>query len=125
MAEWRGDLFKHVDHSTIVSLGAMDREIIGGLINSVSRYIHLAACQNMKSATMKGFGNMVGILKLLKVVLDEVLNSEMLIDEQLIEAAEKLDAMVNEAREIMERRPQRMSKICSVSSFIRNLVSFH
>ncbi|KAH7691519.1 Zinc finger RING/FYVE/PHD-type protein [Dioscorea alata] len=94
--------------------GAMDREIIGGLINSVSRYIHLAACQNMKSAAIKGFGNMVGILKLLKVVLDEVLNSEMLIDEQLIEAAEKLDAMVNEAREIMERRPQRMSKICSV-----------
>ena len=118
-------MFKHVDHSAIVSLGAMDREIISGLINSVSRYIHLAACQNMKSAAVKGFGNMVGILRLLKVVLDEALDSEMLVDEQLIEAAEKLDVVVNEAREIMERRPQRMSRICSVSFFIWNTNSFH
>ncbi|KAJ0963732.1 hypothetical protein J5N97_028854 [Dioscorea zingiberensis] len=94
--------------------GALDGEILGGLVNSVSRFIHFAACQNLKSAGMKDFRNMVGILKLLKVVLDEAFNSEILMDEQLTNAVEKLDAVVNEAREILERRPQRMSKICSV-----------
>ncbi|URE01224.1 Kinesin-associated protein (KAP) [Musa troglodytarum] len=97
-----------------MSRGAMDGEIIGGLINSISRFIHLVACQTIKSAAIKDFRKIVGILKLLKPVLDEALDSELPLDGHLVKESEELDAAVNDARELTEKAPHRMSKIYTV-----------
>ncbi|OAY67318.1 U-box domain-containing protein 2, partial [Ananas comosus] len=91
----------------------MDRKVIGGLVNSISRLIHLVACQTGKTPVVKDFRNIVDVLKLLKPILDEAFGSPIPSDEQLVKAFEELDETVNEAREFMERLPQRMSKIYS------------
>ncbi|KAG1359746.1 U-box domain-containing protein 3 [Cocos nucifera] len=94
--------------------GAMDGKVIGGLINSISRFIHLVGCQTTNATVLKDFKSMVGILKLLKPILHEAFDSQIPSNEQLIKAFEELDVAVNGAREFMEKRPQRMSRIYSV-----------
>uniref|UniRef100_A0A1D1Z3A9 RING-type E3 ubiquitin transferase n=1 Tax=Anthurium amnicola TaxID=1678845 RepID=A0A1D1Z3A9_9ARAE len=91
----------------------MSSGVIEGLVNSISRFIHLGACQTLKTApVLKYLRNMVAILKLLKPVLDEAIDSHMCFTKEL-RLFEELDALVNEAREIMERHTQSMSKICN------------
>ncbi|WOK98031.1 U-box domain-containing protein 3 isoform X1 [Canna indica] len=94
--------------------GVMDGEIIGGLINSISRFIHLVACQTTKNASLEDFRKIVGILKLLKPVLDEAIDSELALDEHLMKDLEEFDVAVNEARELIEKGSQRTSKIYNV-----------
>lgn len=85
------------------------------LINSISRFIHLVSCQTIKLLpTQTDYKNIVGTLKRLKVVLDEVVEFKLPLDEVLNKECEKLDAAVNEAREFMESRNPKTSKICSV-----------
>lgn len=91
----------------------MGSKVIGGLINSISRLIHLVACQTMKSSKVKDIINVIHVLKLLKPVLDESLDCEINSD-VLIKASEELDIAVNEVREFMEKQPQKMSKIRDV-----------
>ncbi|CAL9097600.1 unnamed protein product [Musa acuminata var. zebrina] len=92
----------------------MDGDVTGGLINSISRFIHLVACQTTKSASLKDFRKIVGILKLLRPVVDQVFDPELPFDEHLMKELEELDVAVNEARELVEKGPQRMSKIYTV-----------
>ena len=94
----------------------MDKNVIGGLINSISRLIHLVACQTTKSYDLKGIRYIVHVLKLLKPVLDEVLETEIPSDEKLTRELEELDIAVNKSREFMEKRSSKMSKIFSVSA---------
>ncbi|XP_024024668.1 U-box domain-containing protein 3 isoform X1 [Morus notabilis] len=85
------------------------------LTNSISRFIHLVSCQNVKPTTIqKDYRTVAAVLKLLKPVLDEVLDYEMLSDEILCKECEELDMAVNMAREFMEDWSPKMSKICSV-----------
>lgn len=95
----------------------MDGDVTGGLINSISRFIHLVACQTTKSASLKDFRKIVGILKLLRPVVDQVFDPKLPFDEHLMKELEELDVAVNEARELVEKGPQRMSKIYTVSAF--------
>ncbi|XP_008807731.2 U-box domain-containing protein 3 [Phoenix dactylifera] len=97
-----------------VNGGAMDENVIGGLINSISRFIHLVGCQTAKSTLLKDFKSIVGILKLLKPILHEAFDSQIPSDEHLIKAFEELDVAVNEAREFMEKQHQRVGRIYSV-----------
>ncbi|CBI37127.3 unnamed protein product, partial [Vitis vinifera] len=57
---------------------------------------------------------MVGLLKLLKPVLDDVVNCKIPSDEILFKECEELDMAVNEAREFVENWCPKMSKIFSV-----------
>ncbi|KAM6592199.1 hypothetical protein CsatA_014804 [Cannabis sativa] len=85
------------------------------LINSISRFIHLVSCQNVKPVLIQNdYRNIAGVLKLLKPFLDEVLDSGMYSDEILCKEFEELDTAVNMAREFMEDWSPKMSKICSV-----------
>lgn len=96
--------------------GLMDAESIGCLVNSISRFIHLVACQTVKSVPVQtNYRYMVGLLKVLKPVLNEVVDSKIPMNEILIKECEELDVAVNEARECMEKWCPKMSKICSVS----------
>ncbi|KAF8401898.1 hypothetical protein HHK36_012848 [Tetracentron sinense] len=95
--------------------GDMDSKSLRCLVNSISRFIHLVACQTSKSMpTQNNYRNMVALLKLLKPVLDEVVDSIIPSDEILLKECEELDVAVNEAREFMENWYPKMSKICSV-----------
>ncbi|KAK8981150.1 hypothetical protein V6N11_059835 [Hibiscus sabdariffa] len=55
--------------------------------------------------------NMVVVLKLLKPLLDDVIDCEIPSDEDLCKECEELDMLVNEAREFMENWSPKMSKI--------------
>ena len=89
------------------------------LINSVSRFIHLVSCQTMKHVPFqKNCNNMVGALKRLKPVLDDIVDYKIPLDENLCKECEELDMAVNEAREFMENWSPKMSKIHSVSNYL-------
>lgn len=93
----------------------MDAKSIRCLNNSISRFIHLVACQTGKMVPIqKDYRNMVDILKLLKPVLDEFIDSKILLDEMLVREIEDLDMVINEARDFLERWNPKMSKILSV-----------
>lgn len=85
------------------------------LINSISRFIHLVSCQTVKlKPIQKDYKTMAGALKLLKPLLDEVVDFKIPLDEVLNKECEELDMVVNEAREFMENWSPKMSKIFSV-----------
>lgn len=90
---------------------------VSGLINSLSRFIHLVLCQTLTSVHLQPrYRKTVEVLKLLKPVLDEV--SELKApppDALLYKECEEVDVVINEAREVMENWSPKMSKICSVS----------
>ncbi|KAF6154779.1 hypothetical protein GIB67_032391 [Kingdonia uniflora] len=93
----------------------MDIKSIKCLINSISRFIHLVACKLVKTVLIqKNHKTMVGILKLLKPVLDEVCNSEIVLNEILVKEIEELDVIVNEARDFREKWSPKASKIWNV-----------
>lgn len=92
----------------------MDKNVIGGLINSISRLIHMVACQTLKSSDLNGITYIVRVLKLLKSALGEILDTKIPSDEQLTSVLEELDVAVNKSREFMEKRSHKMSKIYSV-----------
>lgn len=61
---------------------------------------------------------MVGVLKRLKPVLDDVMDYKIPLDENLCKKCEELDIRVNEARDFIEKWGPKMSKIHSVSSYL-------
>ncbi|PSR94875.1 U-box domain-containing protein [Actinidia chinensis var. chinensis] len=93
----------------------MDTTSVRCVVNSISRFIHLVSCQTIKTVpTHKSYGNMVSLLKLLKPVLDDVVDDKIPSDDGLYKECEELDIIVNEAREFVESWSLKMSKICSV-----------
>ncbi|XVF32384.1 hypothetical protein REPUB_Repub17cG0077500 [Reevesia pubescens] len=93
----------------------MDTTSVRCLINSIFRFIHLVSCQTIKVVPIeKDYKNMVVVLKLLKPLLDDVVDCEIPSDEILYKECEELDMLVNQAREFMEKWCPKMSKIHSV-----------
>ncbi|GFZ13506.1 ARM repeat superfamily protein [Actinidia rufa] len=93
----------------------MDTTSVRCVVNSISRFIHLVSCQTIKTVpTHKSYGNMVSLLKLLKPVLDDVVDDKIPSDDGLYKECEELDIIVNEGREFVESWSLKMSKICSV-----------
>ncbi|XWS46985.1 hypothetical protein CRYUN_Cryun14cG0115000 [Craigia yunnanensis] len=90
----------------------MDTTSVRCLTNSISRFIHLVSCQSIKVVPIeKDYRNMVVVLKLLKLLLDDVVDCEIPLDEILYKECEELDMLVNEAREFIENWCPKMSKI--------------
>lgn len=58
--------------------------------------------------------NMVGVLKRLKPVLDDVMDHQIPSDVNLCKECEELDKRVNEARDFIEKWSPKMSRIHSV-----------
>lgn len=96
------------------------------LVNSISRFIHLVSCQTIKPVPIqKHYRILAGLLKLLKPVLDEVVDYKTHSDEILYKECEELDMAINEAREFMENWSPKMSKIITVSSLLFYLIHFN
>ncbi|KAI3984817.1 hypothetical protein MKX01_039434 [Papaver californicum] len=93
----------------------MEKNSLRCLINTISRFSLLVACHTMESAIIeRDYVNMVGLLKLLKSVLDEIVDSSVPLDANLVKEPEELDVIVNEAREFLEKWCLKMSKAVSV-----------
>lgn len=89
------------------------------LINSISRFIHLVSCQTIKPVPLqKHCNSMVGVLKSLKPVLDDVVDYKIPLDEHLCRECEELDMQVNEAREFIETWSPKMSKFHGVRNHL-------
>ncbi|CAJ2632978.1 unnamed protein product [Trifolium pratense] len=85
------------------------------VINSISRFIHLVSCQTLKPMPLqKNCNTMVGVLRCLKPVLDNVVDCEIPLDDNLYKECEELDVHVNKAREFVEKWSPKMSRIHSV-----------
>ncbi|XP_057424280.1 U-box domain-containing protein 3-like isoform X2 [Lotus japonicus] len=98
-----------------MQIGQTDTASVRCLVNSISRFIHLVSCQTVKSVPFQKIcNNMVGVLKRLKPVLDDVTDYKISLDENLCKACEQLDLRVNEARDVIEKWGPKMSKIHSV-----------
>ena len=95
------------------------------LTNSNSSFIHLVSSHTTKPLPLpKKCRNLVVVLKLLKVVLDDVISLKLSSDELFYSECESLDTAVNEAREFIENWCPKTSKICSVSSLRTSLLIF-
>lgn len=96
----------------------MDTNSVRCVVNSISRFIHLVSCQTMNTMpAQKSFRKIASLMKLLKPVLDDVVDHKVPSDEALYQECEELDLAINEAREFMEGWSSKMSKIYSVSTF--------
>ncbi|KAI4349387.1 hypothetical protein L6164_009979 [Bauhinia variegata] len=96
-------------------IGQTDTTSVKCLINSISRFILLVSCQRGKPVPFeKNCSNMVGVLKRLKPVLDDVVDYKIYSDEILCKGCEELDMAVNEAREFMEKWCPKKSKVHTV-----------
>lgn len=95
--------------------GPMEKTSVRCATNSISRFILLVSCQTLKSMPAQiEYGKVAASLKLLKPVLDEVVDHKIYANEKLLNECEDLDIAVSEAREFMENWCPKMSKICSV-----------
>ncbi|KAL1367578.1 hypothetical protein HN51_021645 [Arachis hypogaea] len=96
-------------------IGQTDTTSVKCLINSISRFLHLVSCQIVKPAPFQKIcHNMVGVLKRLKPVLDDVMDYKLPFHQNMSKECEELDARINEARDFIEKWGPKMSKILSV-----------
>ncbi|KAJ4904669.1 U-box domain-containing protein 3 [Raphanus sativus] len=93
----------------------MDPVPVRCLLNSISRYLHLVACQTIRYKPIQTcVGNVVHLLKLVKPFLDDVVDCKVPPDDCLNSACEDLDSVVNQAREFLEDWSPKMSKLFGV-----------
>ncbi|XP_010516017.1 PREDICTED: U-box domain-containing protein 3-like [Camelina sativa] len=93
----------------------MDPVPVRCLLNSISRYLHLVACQTIRFNPIQTcIGNMVLLLKLLKPLLDGVVDCKIPSDGCLNKGCEDLDSVVNQARELLEDWSPKLSKLFGV-----------
>ncbi|CAF2111776.1 unnamed protein product [Brassica oleracea var. botrytis] len=94
----------------------MDPVPVRCLLNSISRYLHLVACQTIRyNPIQTRIGNVVHLLNLLKPFLDEVVDCKTPPDDDCLNSAcEDLDSVVNQAREFLEDCSPKLSKLFGV-----------
>lgn len=98
-----------------IAASRIDTASVKCLVNSISRFIHLVSCQMVKPMPFqKNYNHMIGVLKRLKPVLDDVIHCKTYLDENLCKECEELDMAVNGARELLENWSPKRSKILSV-----------
>lgn len=89
----------------------MEISLLKALLNCISQFNHLASSNNTKAESVQKYYQKIDeILKLLKPILDVLVDSQTISNEQLNKVCEELDAFVNEARESVECWYPTMSK---------------
>ncbi|XP_062156685.1 U-box domain-containing protein 4 isoform X2 [Alnus glutinosa] len=108
-------------HGRVVSVGVMEISLLKALLNNISSFFHLSSCDNINSEpVLKYYQKAEEILKLLKPILDVIVDSEIASDEVLIKAFEELSHSVEELRELFENWQSLSSKLY----FVRRSESF-
>ncbi|XP_043697106.1 U-box domain-containing protein 4-like [Telopea speciosissima] len=90
----------------------MEISLIKALLNSISRFSQLSSCDNINSELVqKYYQKLDELLKLLRPLLDAIIDSEVASNEQLQNEFEALDGFVDEARELVESWHPMTSKV--------------
>ncbi|XP_047316032.1 U-box domain-containing protein 3 [Impatiens glandulifera] len=104
----------------------MDLKSVKCAINSISRFIHLVSCQTNKSIpTMKNYRIIASVLKILKPLLDEIIDEKLPCDKFVCKECEVLDLAVNQARELLENWSMKMSQLFCVLESDLSLIKIH
>ncbi|KAJ4981003.1 hypothetical protein NE237_031840 [Protea cynaroides] len=92
--------------------GVMELSLLKALLNNISRFSNLSSCDNINfELVQKYYKKLDEILRLLRPILDAILESEVASNEQLKNAVEELDGFVDEARELVESWHPMTSKV--------------
>lgn len=103
--------------------GVMEISLLKALLNNISSFFHLSSCDNINSEpVLKYYQKAEEILKLLKPILDAIVDSELASDEVVIKAFEELSQSVEELRELFENCQPLSSKVYFVLE-IESLIS--
>ncbi|KAL4200730.1 hypothetical protein AMTRI_Chr02g255000 [Amborella trichopoda] len=95
--------------------GVMDKSTLRCLLNIMSSFTHIVSCNNIKlEPVQRDYPKIVEMLKLLRPVLDKIVDAQIELDEQLTKEFEELDMVVNETRELMEGWQPLMSRIYTI-----------
>ncbi|KAK9285138.1 hypothetical protein L1049_024323 [Liquidambar formosana] len=90
----------------------MEISLLKALLNNISSFFRLSSCDNLDSKPIqKYYQKIEEILKLLKPILDAIVDSEIASDELLNKAFENLGQSVDELRELFESWHPLMSKV--------------
>ncbi|KAL4644689.1 hypothetical protein ACB092_02G182500 [Castanea dentata] len=101
----------------------MEISLLKALLNNISSFFHLSSCDNINSEpVLKYYQKAEEILKLLKPILDAIVDSELASDEVVIKAFEELSQSVEELRELFENCQPLSSKVYFVLE-IESLIS--
>ncbi|PIA37808.1 hypothetical protein AQUCO_03000383v1 [Aquilegia coerulea] len=81
----------------------MEISLLKALLNTISRLNHLASCNNIKAEPVQKYYQKIDeILKLLRPILDVLVDSQIASNEEVNKIFEELDGLVNEFRELVE-----------------------
>ncbi|KAG2724269.1 hypothetical protein I3760_01G008700 [Carya illinoinensis] len=90
----------------------MEISLLKVFLNNISSFFHLSSCDNLNSEpVLKYYQKAEEILKLLKPILDVIVDSEIASDEKLIKAFDELSRSVEESRELFENWQPLSSKV--------------
>ncbi|KAL5977062.1 hypothetical protein ACLOJK_021404 [Asimina triloba] len=97
----------------IIEIGLMEISWLEALLNSITQFnLSSSSCDNASSnLVLKYYQRIDEALKVLRPLLDGILDSEIASDETLEKALEELDAAVNEGKDLIEGWHQMMSKV--------------
>jgi len=97
----------------------MEISLLKMIVNGISSFLHLSISGNMSSEPVsKYYQKAEEILKLLKPIIDEIVNSELASDEVLSKILEEIGLAVNELKEHVENWHLLSSKVYFVSLII-------
>ncbi|KAF8413500.1 hypothetical protein HHK36_001490 [Tetracentron sinense] len=90
----------------------MEISLLKALLNNISLFGHLSSCDNINSELVQKYYQKIDeILKLLKQILDVIVDSGIASDELLDKKFEELDRLVDGARELVESWHPMTSKV--------------
>jgi hypothetical protein len=110
--------------NSVIDTGVMEISLLKALLNNITSFFHLSSCDNINSEPVpKYYQKAEEILKLLKPILDVIVDSEIASDEVLIKIAfEELSHSVEELRELFENWQSLSSKVYFVSLNYSNII---
>lgn len=103
----------------------MGVSLIKVLLRRISSFLQLSSSDYVNlQPTLKYYHIIEGVLKLLRPILDAVVDSDIASDEELTKAFEQLDHSVDELRMLFENWQPLSSKVYFVSSTVSLLLFF-
>lgn len=83
-----------------IDAGVMEISLLKALLNNISSFFHLSSCENINSEpVLKYYQRAEEILKLLKTILDAIIDAEAASNEVLKKSFEELGCFIDDLRE--------------------------
>ncbi|KAI3948437.1 hypothetical protein MKW98_019187 [Papaver atlanticum] len=104
--------------------GVMEISLLKDLLNNLSQFNNLSSSDNIKSEPVQKYYRKINeIVKLLKPILDLIVDSQIASDEQLNNALKMLDELINESRELFDSWHPMTSKVYFVNQIESQLAT--